>query len=491
MTPEQAQRILKSSATTSDFMPPAPAGKEYLPYQCAGIEIMVGEKNTLLGDDMGLGKTIQAIGLMNCIRPKYTLIICPATLKRNWYNEIRAWGTAPWTIAIAEGKTFPEANIVIVNYDILIKHHTTITDKKWDLLILDECQYMKNKKAFRSKGITGGRKVIKDEDGVKRALFFQPVRAARKIALTGTPFLNRPIEVFNSLKLMDPVAWPNEFDFAKRYCDAKIKHGHWNFAGNSNLEELQKKLRSTVMIRRLKSDVLKDLPAKRRQVIELDPDTEGRKVLRLESKFALDMDYAVPQIDGTLDEDAFRKVVRFMRGGSPGAFEEMSTIRRLNAVAKIPAVIEHLEDAIESSGKVVCFAHHKEVIAALYNHFGECAVVVAGDTPMKTRQANVESFQKDPKCKLFIGNLIAAGTGITLTAASHVVFAELSWVPGEVSQAEDRCHRIGQKESVLIQHLVLAGSIDAVMAKTIVAKQSVIEKALNTPQQAAFEAALQ
>lgn len=478
MTPEQAQRIIKSSATTSDFMPPAPAGKEYLPYQRAGIEIMVGEKNTLLGDDMGLGKTIQAIGLMNCIRPKYTLIVCPATLKRNWYNEIRAWGTAPWSIAIAEGKTFPEANIVIVNYDILARHKNLIHGRKWDLLILDEAQYIKNRKAQRTQLVCGSRHI-------------PVIRAARKLALTGTPFLNRPIEIFNSLKLLDPNNYPTIFDFAKRYCDAKMTGFGWDFSGHSNLEELQKKLRSTVMIRRLKADVLKDLPAKRRQVIELDPDTEGRKVLRMESKFALDMDYAVPQIDGTLDEDAFRKVVRFMRGGSPGAFEEMSTIRRLNAVAKIPAVIEHLEDAIESSGKVVCFAHHKEVIAALYNHFGECAVVVAGDTPMKTRQVNVESFQKDPKCKLFIGNLIAAGTGITLTAASHVVFAELSWVPGEVSQAEDRCHRIGQKESVLIQHLVLAGSIDAVMAKTIVAKQSIIEKALNTPQSAAFEAALQ
>lgn len=471
MTPEQARRMIASSATDCSFFPPAPPGKEYLPYQRAGIELMVREKNTLLGDEMGLGKTIQAIGLMNCLRPKYTLIICPATLKRNWEREIRAWGTAPWSIRIAEGKEFPQANIVIVNYDILAKHETLLKSKKWDLLILDECQYIKNTKAQRTQVVCGNRHRL-------------PIIAARRLALTGTPFLNRPIEIYNVLHLLDPKEWPNMFKFAKQYCDAKMTGFGWDFSGHSNLEQLQTRLRSTVMIRRLKSDVLKDLPAKRRQVIELDPDSEGRKVLRMEEKFheGIFAGTGVPsQIkNGELTETEFRNVVRFMRGGSPGAFEEMSTIRRLNGVAKIPQVIEHLEDAIESSGKVVCFAHHKEVIEALHAHFGSRSVVVAGDTPMAQRQRNVERFQNEPDLELFIGNLIAAGTGITLTAASHVVFAELSWVPGEVSQCEDRCHRIGQKESVLVQHLVIAGSIDAVMAKTIVAKQSVIETALNT-----------
>jgi len=467
VTLEQLARLKNSSATESAYLPPSPAGKVYLPYQRAGIEALLTMKNALLGDEMGLGKTIQAIGVMNVLRPKYTLIICPATLKRNWAKELAAWGTAPWSVRIAEGNTFPEANIVIVNYDILARHKDKTHGRKWDMLILDECQYVKNRKAQRTQLVCGSR-------------FIPPILAARKLALTGTPILNRPIEIFNALKLLDPKEYSNMFKFASQYCDAKMTAFGWDFSGHSNLDQLQTRLRSTVMIRRLKSEVLKDLPPKRRQVIELDPDSEGRKVLRLEQKYALEMDYAVPQTDGTLDENAFRKVVRFMRGGSPGAFEQMSTIRRLNGVAKIPAIIEHLEDAIESSGKVVCFAHHKEVIYKLHEHFGAQSVVVAGDTLLTYRQERVEQFQKDPAIKLFIGNLIAAGTGITLTAASHVVFAELSWVPGEVSQAEDRCHRIGQKESVLVQHLVLAGSIDAVMAKTICNKQTIIEQALNT-----------
>lgn len=467
-----------SSATHSDFEPPAPAGKEYLPYQKAGVRMLSVMKNALLADAMGLGKTIQAIGVMNLSRPKRTLIICPATLKRNWEKELRAWGTAPWTIEIVEGSNWKDAHIMIINYDILARHRERILATKWDYLILDECQYIKNSKAQRTKAICGDRKS-------------PPIRAARKLALTGTPILNRPIEIYNVLHLLMPSGFPSMFEFARRYCDAKMTGFGWDFSGNSNLKELQDRLRSSVMIRRLKEDVLTELPPKRRQVIELDPDVEGRKVLRLERKaFGNDLGYDALTGMPELQEETFRAIVRNMRGGNTAAFEEMSTIRRLNGVAKIPQIIEHLEDAIESSGKVVCFAHHREVIAALYDHFGDQAVMIAGDTSLDMRQRNVESFQSDPRCKLFIGNLIAAGTGITLTAASHVVFAELSWVPGEVSQAEDRCHRIGQKESVLVQHLVLAGSIDAVMAKTIVAKQQVIETALDQKLDPKLERAL-
>jgi SWI/SNF-related matrix-associated actin-dependent regulator 1 of chromatin subfamily A len=137
------------------------------------------------------------------------------------------------------------------------------------------------------------------------------------------------------------------------------------------------------------------------------------------------------------------------------------------------------------------FCHHKQVAAALIEEFKDICTVVTGLTGLQERHDNVEKFQTDPNCRLFIGNIIAAGTGITLTASSHVVFAELDWVPGNVSQAEDRCHRMGQTGSVLVQHIVVAGSIDAIMAKTIVYKQSVIEKALDPNAEADLERALQ
>jgi SWI/SNF-related matrix-associated actin-dependent regulator of chromatin subfamily A-like protein 1 len=147
-------------------------------------------------------------------------------------------------------------------------------------------------------------------------------------------------------------------------------------------------------------------------------------------------------------------------------------------VAKIPHVIEHLQDALAESAKVVCFAHHREVIHAISAEFGEACAVVYGDTPAPDRQAAVDRLQTDPECRLFVGGITVAGTGITLTASSHIVFAEYDWRPGVMSQAEDRCHRIGQRESLLAQYLVFDGSIDAIMATRNVEKEDIIAAAL-------------
>lgn len=465
-----------SYAKASDYQPPCPQDKTFLPYQRAGVQFMVERPGVLLADAMGLGKTIQAIGLINTTQPESVLIVCPASLKRNWVKELRAWCTLPKDrhpeIFIVEGRTpvRSPASITVINYDILPWHIETLQAREWDLLILDECQYLKNKKANRTLKVTGGRKT----DRKKRTVEFNtPIRAKRKLALTGTPILNRPIELFPILHYLDPHGWPDQFSFALRYCAAKKSPFGWDFKGSSNLEELQEKLRGSIMIRRRKEDVLTDLPPKVRQIIELDLEG-GKNILQKERE-------AMPWAKGTteLSELDYRDVVKRMDEGAHFFFEEASAVRRLSAVAKIPAVIEHLKECLESSGKVVCFAHHKEVVEALVNEFGHCAVAIHGGTPLANRHEYVETFQKDPACKLFIGNIIAAGTGITLTAASHVVFAELSWVPGEVTQAEDRCHRIGQKDSVLVQHLVVAGSIDATMAKAIIYKQGLIDKALD------------
>ena len=373
-------------------------------------------------------------------------------------------------IDIASGEYFPSSYVVIINYDILYRHIDKIHAIDWDFLIIDECQYLKNAKAKRTKLVVGARGV-------------PSIKAKKKLALTGTPILNRPIELHNILRYLDPWGWAGQFEFAKRYCNAKHTRFGLDFNGASHLDELQNKLRSSVMVRRLKEEVLFDLPDKVRQVIELDPDSATRKTLKKEMDFWETAVAAVGAKDPeNLTYDEYAAVVSLMRGGhSKLNFETMSTVRKESALSKVPMVIEHLKEAIESSGKVVVFCHHTEVAKALYEAFSDDnnAVIVIGETPMQKRQDNVWSFQNLDTVKLFIGNIQAAGVGITLTAASHVVFAEISWVPGEVSQAEDRCHRIGQKNSVLVQHLVLAGSIDSIMAKTIVKKQNVIEKAMD------------
>lgn len=223
------------------------------------------------------------------------------------------------------------------------------------------------------------------------------------------------------------------------------------------------------MIRRLKADVLAELPPKRRQIIPIDPGADVN-VVRKEWEAFPDLKERIDAAQLAGDEESYRRAVAELDGLYKIEFTKISKLRHETAVAKIPYVIEHLRDALEEGAKVVCFAHHRDVIAALAAEFGEMCVVVYGDTPAPERQSAVDRFQSGPDCRLFVGGITVAGTGITLTASSRVVFAEYDWRPGVMSQAEDRCHRIGQRESLLVQYLVFDGSIDAIMATRNVKK---------------------
>jgi SWI/SNF-related matrix-associated actin-dependent regulator 1 of chromatin subfamily A len=359
------------------------------------------------------------------------------------------------SIEIVSGtkETFLVTDVCVVNYDILPAHHGELRAVQWDLIICDECHALKNETTGRTQQVFGG--------GRKR---LAPLRAKRWAFLTGTPILNKPRELWPLLKSIDPTGLGADKDkFAKRYCQAFWMEGRglwWDGAGN--LEELQAYMRSKFMIRRLKADVLKDLPAKRRQVIVLEPDKSLAGDLKKELK--------------TYEEHASE-----LAGKDPIAlnFEGLSEIRKEIALKKVPYVVEHLKEVLNEQDKVVVFGHHHEVTDALAAAFGSTSVVVDGRVPNEERQRAVDRFQSDSTCKIFIGGIQSAGVGLTLTAASTVVFAELDWVPGNMSQAEDRCHRIGQKEQVLVQHIVLANSLDERMAETIIKKQEIIEKALD------------
>ena len=439
----KAPELAPESAAALDL--PCPEGRDYLPYQRAGIAYALARQGTLIADEMGLGKTVQAIGVINASPDvARVLIVCPASLKLNWRNELRRWLTRPLSI----GDIAKPADITIVNYDILKK---LPADYSCDLLILDEAHYCKNPKAARTK--------------LTQAL---ARRAKRIIALTGTPILNKPVELFPLLQMVAPREWDaggnGFFRFAIRYCNAHKEQvsrtkSVWTFDGSSNLTELQEKLRTTCMVRRLKTDVLKDLPPKRRQVV-----TIGNGCRDEEEYGPLGEDY----------ETAYAAMKKI-------PFENLSRTRHAQALRKVEAAIEHISNAIEASGKVVVFAHHKDVVAQLADRLSSFgAVTLTGDTPNEARQSAVERFQGDETCRVFIGSIAAAGVGLTLTRASHVIFVELDWVPANLTQAEDRCHRIGQTESVLVQHLVLDGSLDAKMARLITEKQDVADMALDT-----------
>jgi len=419
--------------------------------------------------------TVQAIGVVNAESPKTVLIVCPSSLKINWRKELERWLVTPYRIHILQGKdqfpTLPE--IVIMNYDILAKFQKQIREVEWDLLIADEAHYMKNPKAQRTIALLGKGKEV------------TPLKAKRKILLTGTPITNRPIEIFPLVSYLWPNVFNNLFHFAKRYCDAKQDGYGWDFTGASNLEELQNLLRSSGMIRRLKNDVLKELPPKTRQVVVLPSDSVKGLIKKEDEKTRM-MEDEVKRLQKAMraakaqkDEGAYRNAVQNLRQAYSVAFTEMAAIRKELAIEKIPFVIEYVESMIEDGEKVVVMAHHREVVDKLQNHFGLKAVKLYGGMSEVEKSNSVDRFQQDPSCMVFIGSIHAAGVGITLTAAQKMLFTELDWTPANMLQAEDRIHRIGQQGNALIQQLVFDGSLDAKMADTLVRKMAIIEKALD------------
>lgn len=487
--------VTASRATAApDAEIPVPAGLAYLPYQTAGIAYAAARESTLIADEMGLGKTIQAIGVINADASiRGVLVVCPSSLRLNWQRELAKWLVRPLTIEVLdEHRPLPtaDAQVVVVNYERARKDEVraALMARTWDLLVVDEAHRIKNPKAQQTVCVLG-KPARKDEPAIPGLVS----RARRKVFLTGTPVLNRPIELHPLLATLAPSEFGNFMGFARRYCDAKqemirVRGGYksvWNFDGASNLAELQERMRATCMIRRLKADVLTELPAKRRQIVVIPTNGAGKAVQAEQATWASheDVIYSaqaeVETADAAGDDLAYEAAVARLVEARRVAFGAISGARRAVAMAKVDAVIEHVEDALEGTTKVILFAHHHDVIAALAAHFGSAAVVVTGETALADRQTAVDRFQTDSSVKLFIGSIGACREGLTLTAASTVIFAELDWVPANMSQAEDRAHRIGQTQSVLVQYLVIDGSLDAKIAHTLVEKQAIADAALD------------
>lgn len=458
-----------SRATSAEIDLPKPTGLDYMPFQKAGIRFALDKKNVLIADEMGLGKTIQAIGIINADSAiKTALIICPKSLKLNWQRELSRWLTRDLTVGVVNG-TWPATDIVIVNYEGLGKWQDQIAARTWGACIADEAHLCKNKNAQRSKNM-------------------KSIKTIRKIRLTGTPIVNRPVELWNIIEDLDSEQFGNFWSFTKRYTNAYNNGYGWDFSGANNLDELQSRLRETIMVRRLKSDVLTELPAKIRQVIELEAETaEQKKAVRKESNFQEDSDTRMAGLRAAVElgkaesDEIYKTAVAALRDAMQVDFTEMSKLRHETALSKVAAVVAHVAACLEDNdNKIIIAAHHRDVVEQLASGLAEFrpVVLVGGMTEIE-RQNSVDTFQKNPDCRVFIGGIMAAGVGITLTASSQVVFAELDWVPGNITQMEDRAHRIGQTMPVLVQHIVLADSIDAHMAKVLIEKQAVIEQALD------------
>ena len=421
------------------------------PFQTIGVSFVETHNGrALIADEMGLGKTVQVLAWLQ-LHPQIgpAIIVCPASLKLNWKREIEKWtdensvevlsGTIPWKV---------KANIIIINYDILWDWVDELRKLKPKILITDECHYYKSNKAQRTKAV---KKLAKGIPYV--------------IALSGTPILNRPIEIYNALRLIDQDLFPSYRYFVQRFCDYHFNGFGWDANGSSNIEELNKLLTSSVMIRRLKKDVLQDLPEK---IYSFVPIELGNK-----------SEYDEAERD-------FIKFIRREKGESAAlrasnaeSLVRIGELKRLAVKGKFLPVQAWIENFLEVDGKLVVFAEHKFVIDELMHQFGDVAVKIDGSCSITQRQKAVDMFQTEDAIRLFIGNIQAAGIGITLTAASNVAFVELPWTPGALVQAADRCHRIGQKECVNVHYLLATGTIEEKIAHLLDTKKMIVDAVLD------------
>jgi SNF2 family DNA or RNA helicase len=406
-----------------------------LAHQKEAIEKLAGSKRFILADDMGLGKTTSTIIAALETGAKKILIVCPASLKINWQREIENYSDR--SVYISEGKNFSiEHDFVIVNYDILKnfydlkdKDNSLISQGNFDLIILDEAHYVSNGQAARTKLVNSFSK-----------------KCERVWLLTGTPMTNRPMNYFNLLSLIESPVSQNWMAYAIRYCQGyQFTAGTrkiWNVTGASNLEELRDRT-SRQVLRRLKTEVL-DLPEKIITPV----------YLRLKSKL----------YEGLMGEyyDWYNKNPDESTSLTV-QFSKLMKVRQVIAEEKIKDTIELAENILEQDKKVIIFTNFTETLNRIADHFGKQAVKLDGSTPKPQRQYAVDQFQDNEKIKVFVGNVKAAGVGITLTAAEAVIINDLSFVPGDLAQAEDRAYRYGQKNSVSVYYPIFDNSIEAII----------------------------
>jgi len=415
-----------------------------LEHQKEGVKTLCENKKYILADDLGLGKTMTTIVASLESNSKKTLVICPASLKINWKREIEFHTNKK--ISIVEGKKWEDGDYVIVNYDILKNFHSLekgvesiIRNSGFDLIIVDEAHAICNTQAQRTKLVND---IAKISDKVW--------------LLTGTPVTSRPINYFNLLNLVDCNVAQNWMAYVKRYCNGyQFRAGNrkiWNVSGASNLEELYERTKPFVL-RRLKNDVL-DLPEKIISPV----------YMRLRSK-----EY----------EDVMGEYYEWYdKGGESDSltmqFSKIAKVRQIIANEKVAQTIELCENILDQDKKVIIFCNFTDSLNAIYNHFKKVAVKLDGSTPKGERQDAVDKFQTDDKVKVFVGNIKAAGVGLTLTAAETVIMNDLSFLPSDHSQAEDRAYRYGQKNTVVVYYPLFENTIEGIIYDILDKKKRII-----------------
>ena len=416
-----------------------------LEHQMESIEKLATHDKYILADDMGLGKTTSTVIAALESGVERVLIVCPASLKFNWKREIENYTDK--TISIVEGKKWESADFVIINYDILKNFHdlknkeeSIILQEGFDLVVVDEAHYIQNVQAKRTK------------------LINDIINSIGKVwLLTGTPMTSRPINYYNLLNLVEsPVAY-NWMAYVIRYCEGyQFNVGNrrvWNVNGSSNLTELRDRTKTHVL-RRLKQDIL-DLPDKIITPIYLN----------LKSR---DYEGLMGEYYNWIEDDSEQKSLTVQ-------FSKLMKVRQVIAESKVNETCELVENIIEQGKKVIVFTNFTDVLNRITDHFGNKAVKLDGKMSKIARQNSVDQFQENDKIKVFVGNLKAAGVGITLTAAEAVIMNDLSFVPSDHSQAEDRAYRYGQNSNVSVFYPIFENSIEGAIYDILSRKKNIFE----------------
>jgi SNF2 family DNA or RNA helicase len=422
-------------------------------HQKVAIEKLLANDKFILADDMGLGKTTSAvIGALES-KARKILIVCPASLKINWEREIKNYSDRK--VLIVEGRKWGSTfDFYIINYDIIKNYHTTdksedsddyklLVNANFDLAIVDEAHYISNATANRTR------------------LLNDVLETIPKVwLLTGTPMTSRPINYFNLLKIVESPLTLNWQSYVRRYCKGyQFNVGNrkvWNTSGASNLDELRERTKN-IVLRRMKTDIL-DLPEKivTPVFVELNSKMYNEEL----------EDFTRISNDKKDDETITVTLNRLMR------------IRQLIAYEKIPYTCEIIDRCLEQGKKVIILTNFTMTLDMLHEKYKKNSVTLDGRMSKDKRQENVDRFQNEDKIKIFIGNIKAAGVGITLTAAEVVVFNDLSFVPADHSQGEDRAYRYGQKNSVLVYYPVFENTVEKIIYNILQKKKGIIDQVM-------------
>ena len=445
----------------------------------------------LIADEMGVGKTVQAIGL-SCLYQKDwpVLVICPSSLKFAWRDEINLWLSEilekddVQVIRHSKNEFKLDKKYYIISYDLSVRMIDKIIEKKFNYIIADEAHYLKSKSA-------------------KRTMCLTPIlqRSKRVVLLTGTPILAKPMEIYPLLHILRPDKFKGFKEFGTRYCDPKmLPYGLIDWSGSSNSRELNSIL-NRLMIRRLKKDVLSQLPPKKRQKIEIATDSKVIKKLKIFmeksskkfeellgtqielDKLGIDLNELNPDKEKEKNTEKNKENKDISEEKEDTILNKFNKAYSMTGEAKLPGIKDYVNYLVDNSCKFLIFAHHTEVLDAIEDEIIQDKIGyirIDGKVQIEKRQELVNKFQTDEECLVAILSITACATGLTLTKASTVVFAELHFTPSIMIQAEDRAHRIGQDAGcVNIHYLVGEDTLDVLLFRKLNEKQNIVSTTLD------------